>query len=816
MRHDYSTGGEPMENNHVNYCEMPMLPLRGVLVFPYMIIHLDVGREKSINAIDEAMLNKREIFLAMQKEAQTDEPTSDDIYQVGTIAEIKQLLKLPGGTIRVLVEGLYRARIENYLSYEPFIKVGVIKEEDKIEKDDPEVEALMRNLISQFEQYVKMSKKIPPETVVSVITLEEPGRLADVVASHLNLKLSDRQSILEAISVKIRLEGLCTILAKEMEILELERKINLRVRKQMEKTQKEYYLREQLKAIQKELGDKDDRIAEADELRERIRKAKLPKDIHERALRELERLEKMPPMVAEAMVVRNYLDWLLDLPWNKETKDRLDINVAEEILNEDHYGLVTVKERILEYLAIRQLAKKMKGPILCFVGPPGVGKTSLAKSIARALERKFIRMSLGGVRDEAEIRGHRRTYVGSMPGRIVQNIKLAGSKNPVFLLDEIDKMSSDFRGDPSSALLEVLDPEQNSTFSDHFIEAPFDLSKVMFITTANVQYNIPRPLQDRMEIITISGYTEEEKLNIAMKYLLPKQIKEHGLKVEQITVSENAVRAIIREYTREAGVRSLERSLATLCRKVARDIVAGKVQEAKVSAQNISQFLGIAKYRFGLAEKENQIGVVTGMAWTEVGGEILTVEVQSHKGKGRITLTGQLGDVMKESAQAGFTYIRSIAPQLGIAEDFYENTDIHVHVPEGAIPKDGPSAGITMATAIASELSRRKVRRDIAMTGEITLRGRVLPVGGIKEKVLAAHRAGCKTIILPAENKKDLEDIPANVSRKLKFVLVESMDEVLPVVLLEQEIKTEDRPEIADLAHVMSHQEPERTSHADC
>ncbi|ATW28576.1 endopeptidase La [Candidatus Formimonas warabiya] len=795
---------------------MPMLPLRGVLVFPYMIIHLDVGREKSINAIDEAMLNKREIFLAMQKEAQTDEPTSDDIYQVGTIAEIKQLLKLPGGTIRVLVEGLYRARIENYLSYEPFIKVGVIKEEDKIEKDDPEVEALMRNLISQFEQYVKMSKKIPPETVVSVITLEEPGRLADVVASHLNLKLSDRQSILEAISVKIRLEGLCTILAKEMEILELERKINLRVRKQMEKTQKEYYLREQLKAIQKELGDKDDRIAEADELRERIRKAKLPKDIHERALRELERLEKMPPMVAEAMVVRNYLDWLLDLPWNKETKDRLDINVAEEILNEDHYGLVTVKERILEYLAIRQLAKKMKGPILCFVGPPGVGKTSLAKSIARALERKFIRMSLGGVRDEAEIRGHRRTYVGSMPGRIVQNIKLAGSKNPVFLLDEIDKMSSDFRGDPSSALLEVLDPEQNSTFSDHFIEAPFDLSKVMFITTANVQYNIPRPLQDRMEIITISGYTEEEKLNIAMKYLLPKQIKEHGLKVEQITVSENAVRAIIREYTREAGVRSLERSLATLCRKVARDIVAGKVQEAKVSAQNISQFLGIAKYRFGLAEKENQIGVVTGMAWTEVGGEILTVEVQSHKGKGRITLTGQLGDVMKESAQAGFTYIRSIAPQLGIAEDFYENTDIHVHVPEGAIPKDGPSAGITMATAIASELSRRKVRRDIAMTGEITLRGRVLPVGGIKEKVLAAHRAGCKTIILPAENKKDLEDIPANVSRKLKFVLVESMDEVLPVVLLEQEIKTEDRPEIADLAHVMSHQEPERTSHADC
>lgn len=795
-----------MKKSEVNYCEMPMLPLRGVLVFPYMIVHLDVGREKSINAIDEAMLDKREIFLAMQKEAQTDEPDADDIYQVGTIAEIRQLLKLPGGTIRVLVEGLHRAKIDKYLSYDPYIKVRVIKEEDQMEKDDPEVEALMRNLINQFEQYVKVSKKIPPETVVSVVTLEEPGRLADVVASHLNLKLSDRQSILEAISVKDRLEGLCTILAKEMEILELERKINLRVRKQMEKTQKEYYLREQLKAIQKELGDKEDRVAEADELRDKIKKAKLPKEVNERALRELERLEKMPPMVAEAMVVRNYLEWLLDLPWNKETKDRLDINVAEEILNEDHYGLTTVKERIIEYLSIRQLAKKMKGPILCFVGPPGVGKTSLAKSIARALERKFIRMSLGGVRDEAEIRGHRRTYVGSMPGRIVQNMKLAGSKNPVFLFDEIDKMNSDFRGDPSSALLEVLDPEQNSTFSDHYIEAPFDLSKVLFITTANVQYNIPRPLLDRMEIIHISGYTEEEKLNIAMKYLLPKQIKEHGLKDAQLSVSENAVRTIIREYTREAGVRSLERSLAALCRKVARDIVAKKTKEAKISAQNIGQYLGIPKYRFGLAEKENQIGVVTGLAWTEVGGEVLTVEVQSHKGKGRITLTGQLGDVMKESAQAGFTYIRSIASKLDIPEDFYENTDIHVHVPEGAIPKDGPSAGITMATAIASELSRRKVRQDVAMTGEITLRGRVLPVGGIKEKVLAAHRAGCKIIIMPADNKKDLEDIPANVSRKLKFVFVDSMSEVLPMALLEKEAATE------NTAERKNHEiEPERT-----
>lgn len=779
-----------MDENEMDYYEIPMLPLRGVLVFPYMIVHLDVGREKSINAIDEAMLNKREIFLAMQKEAQTDEPRPKDIYQFGTVAEIKQLLKLPGGTIRVLVEGLYRARVHKYISYDPFIKVEVVKEEDKVEKDDPELEALMRNLVNQFEQYVKMSKKIPPETVISVITLEDPGRLADVVASHLSLKLSDRQSILEAVSVKMRLEGLCTILAKEMEILELERKINLRVRKQMEKTQKEYYLREQLKAIQKELGDKDDRMAEAEEMREKVRKAKLPKEVNERVIREIERLEKMPPMVAEAMVVRNYIEWILDLPWNKETKDRLDINLAEEILDEDHYGLEKVKERILEYLAIRQLAKKIKGPILCFVGPPGVGKTSLAKSIARALQRKFIRMSLGGVRDEAEIRGHRRTYVGSMPGRIIQNIKLAGSKNPVFLLDEIDKMNSDFRGDPASALLEVLDPEQNYTFSDHYIEAPFDLSKVMFITTANVQFSIPRPLLDRMEVINISGYTEEEKLNIAMKYLLPKQIKEHGLTDAKITISENAIRAIIREYTREAGVRNLERTIATICRKVARDIVAKETESAKVTAQNIYHYLGIPKYRFGLAEKENQVGVVTGLAWTEVGGEVLTVEAQSLKGKGRLTLTGQLGDVMKESAQAGFTYIRSVAKDLDIPEGFDENTDIHIHVPEGAIPKDGPSAGITMATAMASELSGRNVRRDVAMTGEITLRGRVLPVGGIKEKVLAAHRAGCKTVILPVENKKDLEDIPPNVSRKLEFILVESMSEVLPVVLSEKNPET--------------------------
>ncbi|KKM08998.1 DNA-binding protein [Clostridiales bacterium PH28_bin88] len=762
--------------------ELPLLPLRGVLVFPYMVIHLDVGRERSVNAIDEAMISNRRIFLAMQREAQTDEPEEADIYRTGTVAEIKQLLKLPGGTIRVLVEGLRRGTIERYVAHDPFMRVLVEEEPDQVEKTT-EIEALMRSLVDEFEHYVKVSKKIPPETVVSVVTLEEPGRLADVIASHLSLKLTDRQAVLEAIDVKDRLELLCRILAQEMEILELERKINMRVRKQMEKTQKEYYLREQLKAIQKELGEKDERLAETEELRQKIEKAKMPKEVKEKALKEVERLEKMPPMVAEATVVRNYLDWLLVLPWNKQTKDRLDINVAEQVLEEDHYGLKEVKDRILEYLAIRQLAKKMKGPILCFVGPPGVGKTSLAKSIARALERKFIRVSLGGMRDEAEIRGHRRTYVGAMPGRIIQGMKQAGTKNPVFLLDEIDKLGTDFRGDPSSALLEVLDPEQNNSFSDHYIEAPFDLSQVMFITTANVQYSIPRPLLDRMEVIYISGYTEEEKVKIAEQHLLPKQVAEHGLKPEQFQASENALRRIIREYTREAGVRNLERQIATVCRKAARDIVAGKTDAVKLSAQNIETYLGIPRFRYGVAEKANDVGVVTGLAWTEVGGDVLSVEATILKGKGGLTLTGKLGDVMKESAYAGFSYIRSKVKELGIAEDFHEKNDLHIHVPEGAIPKDGPSAGITMATAMASALSHRQVRRDVAMTGEITLRGRVLPVGGIKEKVLAAHRAGIKTIILPKDNEKNLEDVPPHVKKKLRFVLVEHMDEVLPVAL---------------------------------
>ena len=762
---------------------IPLLPLRGILVFPYMIIHLDVGREKSINALEEAMVHDRLIMLATQKDAQNDKPDPEDIFSVGTVAEIKQLLKLPGGTIRVLVEGLHRAEIIRYVELEPYYQVE-INEFDEAEGKSPEVEALTRSAIYQFEQWVKLSKKIPPETLVSVVTVEEPGRLADLIASHLSLKIEDKQALLDAIGVKERLEKLCEIIGREMEILELEKKINVRVRKQMEKTQKEYYLREQLKAIQKELGDKDDRTAEVDEYRQRMKELDLPKEVAEKVTKEIERLEKMPPMVAESAVIRTYLDWLLSLPWTKETTDRLDIKQAEETLDEDHYGLEKVKERILEYLSIRKLTQAMKGPILCLVGPPGVGKTSLARSIARSMERKFVRISLGGVRDEAEIRGHRRTYVGAMPGRIVQGMRTVGTKNPVFLLDEIDKMSSDFRGDPSAALLEVLDPEQNNSFSDHYVELPFDLSRVLWVVTANVMHNIPRPLLDRMEIISIPGYTEEEKVQIAKRYLIPKQIKDHGLTEKQIVFSEGTVQKVIRDYTREAGVRNLERNIAGLCRKSARQIVQDNKTSVKITAQNLHTFLGAPKYRHAQAEKNHQVGVATGLAWTEVGGDVLAVEVSTMKGKGKLTLTGKLGDVMRESAQAGFTYIRTRAAELGIDDEFQDKTDIHIHLPEGAIPKDGPSAGITMATAVASALTGKAVRADLAMTGEITLRGRVLPVGGIKEKVLAAHRAGIKKIILPQENKRDIDEIPVNVKRSLEFVLVEHMDDVLKAALV--------------------------------
>jgi len=762
---------------------IPLLPLRGILVFPYMIIHLDVGREKSISALEEAMVHDRFIMLATQKDAQNDAPNPEDIFNFGTVAEVKQLLKLPGGTIRVLVEGLHRAEITKYTDSENFYQVE-IKEFDEPENRTLEIEALTRTAIAQFEQWVKLSKKIPPETLVSVVVVEEAGRLTDLIASHLSLKIEDKQALLDAVNVKERLEKLCDILGREMEILELEKKISGRVRKQMEKTQKEYYLREQLKAIQKELGEKDDRAAEVEEYRTRLKEQEFPKEVTEKITKEIERLEKMPSMVAESAVIRTYLDCLLALPWTKETVDMLDINGAEKILNEDHYGLDKVKERILEYLSIRKLTETMKGPILCLVGPPGVGKTSLARSIAKAMDRKFVRVSLGGVRDEAEIRGHRRTYVGALPGRIIQGIRTAGSKNPVFLLDEIDKMSADFRGDPSAALLEVLDPEQNNTFSDHYVEVPYDLSRVLWVVTANVMHTIPRPLLDRIEIINIPGYTEEEKVQIAKRYLVPKQVRDHGLTDKQIIFLESTLQKIIGEYTRESGVRGLERNIATLCRKVARQIVQEKHTSVKVTAQNLHTYLGSARYHHTQAERQPQVGVSTGLAWTEVGGEVLNIEVSVMKGKGKLLLTGQLGEVMRESAQAGFSYIRTRAQELGIDGNFQEDADIHIHLPEGGIPKDGPSAGISMATAVVSALTSRPVRSDVAMTGEITLRGRVLPVGGIKEKVLAAHRVGIKTIIMPKENKRDMDEIPANVRRHLEFILVEHMDEVLKTALV--------------------------------
>ena len=762
---------------------LPLLPLRGILVFPYMIIHLDVGREKSVKALEAAMLAERQIVLATQMDAQIDTPTPEEIYRCGTVAEIKQLLKLPGGTIRVLVEGLRRARIESYLDTEDFFQVEVSEAVEDVQAT-PAVEAYKRNMVEAFEKWAKLSKKIPPETLVSVLSINESGRLADLIASHLALKLEDKQMLLEALDVEERLEKLCDILARELEILELEKKISGQVRKQMEKTQKEYYLREQMKAIQKELGDKDERMAEVEEYRRRLAALELPKETADKIAKEIDRLEKMPSMTAETAVLRNYLDWVLVLPWKEETDDLLDITAAETILNEDHYGLEKVKERILEYLSVRQLTESMKGPILCLVGPPGVGKTSLARSVARSLGRKFVRISLGGVRDEAEIRGHRRTYVGALPGRIIQGMRTAGSKNPVFLLDEIDKMNADFRGDPSSALLEVLDPEQNNTFSDHYVELPFDLSKVLWMVTANVLHSIPRPLLDRMEVIHLAGYTEEEKLEIAKQYLLSKQLKENGLKPSKLNVPEKVLVRLIREYTREAGVRGLERTIATLCRKAARQIVQNRKKSIRVTEKNLETYMGIPRFRQSPAEKKNQIGVSTGLAWTEVGGDVLPVEVSVLNGKGALLLTGKLGEVMRESAQAGVSYIRSRVEELGIDEEFHAKKDLHIHLPEGAIPKDGPSAGITMATAVISALTGRAVRGDLAMTGEITLRGRVLPVGGVKEKVLAAHRLGIRTIILPKENRRDLEDIPADIRKELRFVEVEHMDEVLKEALV--------------------------------
>lgn len=763
--------------------EMPTLPLRGILVFPYMVIHLDVGRERSMAAIEEAMLKDRQILLLAQREMEIDSPTTEDLYTVGTIAEIKQLLRLPGGTLRVLVEGLSRGKVEEFLAEEPYFKTRVLRIQGN-ERITSDIENMTRSLTHQFEEYARLGKKISPETIGTVTGVKEPGRLADLVASHLNLKIDDKQAILDAIDLSERLEKLTEIIMREIEILELERRIGLRVRRQMEKAQKEYYLREQMKAIQKELGDKDEKQAEIDEYKEKIENAKLTEEAKDKALKELERLEKMPSASAEGTVVRTYLDWLLTLPWVKVSKDKLDFNRAEKILEEDHYGLEKIKERILEFLSIRKLATNMRSPILCFIGPPGVGKTSLAKSVARALDRQFVRVSLGGIRDEAEIRGHRRTYIGALPGRVIQGMRKAGTKNPVFLFDEIDKMASDFRGDPASALLEVLDPEQNSNYSDHYLEITYDLSKVLFIMTANYRENIPRPLLDRMEVITLSGYTEDEKVNIAMRHLIPKQMKAHGLKDEVVQLGKESVLAIVRGYTRESGVRNLEREIANVLRKVAVRVVKKEWENKVLIPQDIEILLGAPRFTYEKAGIDPEIGAAVGLAYTEVGGDVLTIEVTPLQGKGRLTLTGKLGDVMKESAQAGWTFIRSHAASIGIRDDFYDETDLHIHVPEGAIPKDGPSAGITMATAMASALSSRAVRQDVAMTGEITLRGNVLPIGGVKEKVLAAHRAGVKIVLLPEKNRKDLEDIPDDIKEVLDIHFVSKMEEVLEIALL--------------------------------
>lgn len=765
---------------------VPLLPLRGLLVYPTMVLHLDVGREKSVQALEKAMVDNHLIFLTTQKDLSVDVPIEEDLYGVGTLTKVKQMLKLPNGTIRVLIEGLKRAEIQEFLDEPDYFLVKLQTHEDD-PSVDPEDQALMRTMLEYFEQYIKVSKKISAETFSSVSDIEEPGRMADIIASHLPLKLNEKQEILELINVKDRMNRVIEIIHNEKEVLNLEKKIGQRVKKSMERTQKEYYLREQMKAIQKELGDKDGKTGEVAELTEKIEEAGMPEHVKDAALKELDRYEKVPSSSAESAVIRNYIDWLIALPWSKATNDDINIEKAEKILNRDHFGLEKVKERVLEYLAVQKLTNSLKGPILCLAGPPGVGKTSLARSIATSLNRNFVRVSLGGVRDESEIRGHRRTYVGAMPGRIIQGMKKAGTINPVFLLDEIDKMSGDFRGDPSAALLEVLDPEQNHNFSDHYIEETYDLSKVMFIATANDLATIPGPLRDRMEIISIAGYTELEKINIAKDHLLPKQIKEHGLTKAQLQIRDEGIQKIVRYYTREAGVRGLERKLASICRKTAKIIVSGEKKRIVITEQNVEDYLGKTIFHYGQAEKEDQIGVATGLAYTTVGGDTLQIEVSLSPGKGKLVLTGKLGDVMKESAQAAFSFIRSKATELGIDPEFHEKNDIHIHVPEGAVPKDGPSAGITMATALASALTGRPVRKEVGMTGEITLRGRVLPIGGLKEKSLGAHRAGITKIICPKENEKDLDDIPESVREELEFVLVSHVDQVFAEALKSEE-----------------------------
>jgi ATP-dependent Lon protease len=790
MEHNENTP----EDNNDSAVVVPVLPLRDVVVYPHMVIPLFVGREKSIRALEAAMDDDKKILLVAQKSAEVDDPQVDDIHELGTLSIILQLLKLPDGTVKVLVEGAERAGVIQFETTDEFFSAQIEAKGAGEQSGEREVDVLMRSLLTLFDQYVKLNKKVPPEILTSLSGIDEPGRLADTIAAHMALKLDEKQRILEIENVRERLEHLMGMIEAEIDVLQIEKRIRGRVKQQMEKSQREYYLNEQMKAIQKELGEMDDVPNETDELQEKIDKAGMSKEAKTKVTAELNKLKMMSPMSAEATVVRNYIDWLVSVPWKKRSKIRHDLAMAEQVLDEDHYGLDKVKERILEYLAVQQRVRKLKGPILCLVGPPGVGKTSLGRSIARATNRKFTRMSLGGVRDEAEIRGHRRTYIGSLPGKIIQNLSKIGVRNPLFLLDEIDKMSMDFRGDPSSALLEVLDPEQNSTFGDHYLEVEFDLSDVMFVATSN-SLNIPGPLLDRMEVIRIPGYTEDEKVNIAMRYLLPKQIQNNGLKEKELSVSDKAIRDIVRYYTREAGVRNLEREIAKICRKVVKELLLRTDgRKINVTPRNIEKYLGVKRFRYGRAEERDQIGQVTGLAWTEVGGELLSIESTVVPGKGRLIHTGQLGEVMQESIQAATTVVRSRAQALGIEEDFYQKYDIHVHVPEGATPKDGPSAGVGMCTTLVSALTGIPVRADVAMTGEITLRGEVLPIGGLKEKLLAAHRGGITTVLIPEDNRKDLAEIPKNVKDKLDILPVKWIDEVLEMALQHAPVPLDDDP----------------------
>ncbi|SHE88346.1 endopeptidase La [Caloramator proteoclasticus] len=763
--------------------KLPLIPLRGLTIFPHMVLHFDVGRQKSIAALEEAMVNDQTILLVTQRDLKVEDPNFDDIYKIGTISKIKQILKLPGDNIRVLVEGINRAEVLEFTQTEPYFEAKAVVFEEKKVNLSVEIEALMRQVLDEFEEYISLNPTIPEDVIETVIDIDDASKLSDVITSYLIIKQENRQELLEAIEPKERLTKLLEILAREIEILKIERKISAKVKKKIDKMQKEYYLREQLKAIQEELGDRDGIQAEIEDYKKKIDKAKMPKEAKDKALYELSRMEKLGSQSPETGVIRTYLDWVVNLPWSKETKDVEDIKKVREVLEKEHFGLEDVKKRILEYIAVTRLNKSMKGPILCLVGPPGVGKTSIARSIANSLGRKFVRMSLGGVRDEAEIRGHRRTYIGAMPGRIINGMKQVGSKNPVFLLDEIDKMSSDFKGDPADALLEVLDAEQNHSFRDHYIELPFDLSKVLFITTANTLDTIPRPLLDRMEVIKISGYTDEEKIHICKDYLIPRQVKENGIKEDIISFSDKAIKDVINLYTRESGVRNLERKIGTICRRAAIEILENGEKKIKITQQNLAKYLGAPRYKYEEMNKKDQIGVVMGLAWTAYGGDTLPVEVIPMAGTGKLELTGKLGDVMKESARAGYSFVRANAKQFNIDEDFYKNMDVHIHVPEGAVPKDGPSAGVTMITAMVSALSKTPVRSDVAMTGEITLTGRVLPIGGVKEKALAAYRAGIRTVILPMDNKKDIEKIPENIKKKIEFKFVERVEEVLEIAL---------------------------------